>query len=44
MDNDFVVIRGEKHYVKNGMLNLSRKEITDLTEIEGLEKISGLQR
>jgi len=43
MENNFVVLKGEKYYVKNGMLDLSRKEITALTEIEGLESLTNLQ-
>ena len=39
----FVKVRGRNYYVKDGTLDLSNNEITDITEIEGLEHLSNLK-
>ncbi|WP_287582832.1 leucine-rich repeat domain-containing protein [Candidatus Borrarchaeum sp.] len=40
---DYVTVRGEKYFVKDGTLDLGEKEITDINEIEGLEKFTDLK-
>lgn len=43
MENEeFVIIKGNKYYVKDGKLDLSEKGIKDISEIEGLKKMDGL--
>ncbi|MFX1464919.1 MAG: hypothetical protein ACFFA5_00395 [Promethearchaeota archaeon] len=34
MEQDFVTVKGEKYYFKDGKLVLSSKEITDISEIK----------
>jgi internalin A len=38
----FVTIRGSKYYAFDNVLDLSRRRITDIAEIEGLEKLKNL--
>ena len=40
---DYVIVRGEKYFVKDDTLDLGEKEITDINEIEGLEKLTDLK-
>jgi hypothetical protein len=43
MTKDYVIVRGEKYSVEDGTLDLDEKEITDINEIEGLEKFTDLK-
>ncbi len=43
MTLDHVTVRGERHYVIDGRLDLRQKEITDIKKIEGLELLINLQ-
>jgi Leucine-rich repeat (LRR) protein len=45
MARDFVTVKGNNYYVKNGKLDLETSElgITDISEIENLEQLINLQ-
>lgn len=40
---DYVIIRGEKEFPVNGILNLNKRNISHFDEIENLENLSGLK-
>ncbi|MFX1519958.1 MAG: leucine-rich repeat domain-containing protein [Promethearchaeota archaeon] len=44
MAKKFVKVKGKKYYVNWGKLDLSEKEIADISEIEGLETLISLKR
>ncbi|MFX1519483.1 MAG: hypothetical protein ACFFCD_06150 [Promethearchaeota archaeon] len=44
MTEEFVTVKGTEYYVDtNGKLNLRKKEITDISEIKGLETLTTIQ-
>lgn len=43
MGQEFVTVKREKYYVKDGTLDLSQKEIADIVEIEGLDQLNRLK-
>ena len=42
MEEEFVIFKGKKYYVKDNILNLSKLKITDIDEIRGLENLTNL--